>query len=143
MLNMILFDTNAREGEILFLLASRGRHADIPGYQSVQSFFLDKGIVIFSRLDCSPADSFKVGVAGNSLFTTLTFADEIKDWLLKWKITFEQARLEFFSKKEARRYFGGLREETEKNRGFNLRWVREKISRYKEAEEIDLANLRS
>jgi len=110
MFTMMTLETGLTEEELFLKLVSRGRHADIEYYFSVDRYDWEEGVVVFTRLDCAPAPSFKVGVAGNKLVVSATYWSEVSDWLRAWGIVFAQVRQDDVnSPEEARRLLAKLR----------------------------------
>ncbi len=137
---MILFRTNAVEKELFLRLVYRGRWADREYYFSVESHDWENGVVIFTRLDCAPAPSFKVGVAGNCLVVSETYRSEVRSWLLGWGIGFEQEERDVSSPDEARGLLAQLRESTaspQERKTVGVE-VREAIIRFNQSVDRDL-----
>jgi len=88
MIRLLVLETHEEEGDLLFRLIGRGRHADIPYYFSVDSHDLEKGWVIFTRLDCAPAPYFKVAVAGRHLVVSERDHTIVQSWLREWGLDF-------------------------------------------------------
>lgn len=114
MLKLVIFKTNEPEADLFLRLTARGRHADIPYYQSVESSNPADGTVVFARLDCAPAQPYKVGCAGDRLVTTESFAHYLESWLQEWDIPFQREIRECESPAEARQALENMRGETEK-----------------------------
>ncbi len=110
MLTMVIFSTKSTETDLLFLCASRGRHADIPYYESVDTIDWNNGFITFARLDCAPAQGHKVGFAGNLLITTESFEHEVAGWLRGWGIAFTVRRETVPSPEAARALVARLRQ---------------------------------
>ncbi len=83
-----VFATNATEIENFVRLVGRGRHADIPYYESVDEVDPENGWVMFSRLDCAPAPRFKVAVAGNLVIISAKSEAEVRSWFKEWRVQF-------------------------------------------------------
>jgi len=87
MIRLNVWETSLNEHDLFFKLVARGRHADIPYYFSVESWDLEKGWVIFERLDCSVRQPFRVGVAGNKIIFQTNMENEVARWLKDWGAT--------------------------------------------------------
>ena len=110
MFTMMTLETGLTEEELFLKLVSRGRHADIEYYFSVDKYDWEEGVVVFTRLDCAPAPSFKVGVVGNKLVVSATYWNEVSEWLREWGITVTDAKQDSInSSEEARRLLAKLR----------------------------------
>jgi hypothetical protein len=84
MVNLRFIKTDQGEEELLFQLIARGQNALQPYYFSVHSYDLDTGVVHFTRLDCAPAESFRVAVIGNKLIVSENYQSEVMSWLAEW-----------------------------------------------------------
>lgn len=112
MIRLSVLKTKLREEEIFSKLVSRGRHAEIPYYFSVERYDLREGYVVFTRLDCAPAPVFKVGVAGNCLIISQKEVVLVKNWLSEWNIDFEVSQVkDFQTPAGAKRFLRKLREQ--------------------------------
>ena len=114
MLKMVVFKTNRPEAELFLRLTALGRHAEIPYYQSVESYNVKDGTVTFARLDCAPVQPYKVGCSGDCVVTTLTFSSRVGAWLVLWGITFQQEMQECDSPAEARQILTDMRNRVDK-----------------------------
>jgi hypothetical protein len=85
-----VLETKSDENDLLFRLIARGRQADIPYYFSVDTYDLEKGWVIFTRLDCAPAPAFRVGVAGKNLIISTRDEHHLKGFLKDWNLDFQE-----------------------------------------------------
>lgn len=106
-----MLKTSLTEEDIFIKLVLRGRCADISYYFSVENHNWEQGIVIFTRLDCDPAPSFKVGVAGSYLIVSKTYQREVESWLAEWNVSCELMReMEFASPEDAREFLANTRQ---------------------------------
>ena len=101
MITLCVLETNSTEEELLFKLASRGRHADIPYYYSVDDINFAIGEVDFTRLDCFPAPAFRTHVSGQYLIVSALNFDEVADWLRGWNVKFSDVQRHTFGSKDA------------------------------------------
>lgn len=111
---LVIFKTNESEVDLFLRLSARGRQPDIPYYQSVESYDVADGTVIFRRLDCRPAQPYKVGCAGGCFITTESFAQCVELWLLEWNIPFQREVRECDSPAQARQILTTMRSDVKK-----------------------------
>jgi len=138
-ITMIKLETKSDEATLFLLLTGRGRLAYVPYYQSVESYDEEAGTVIFARLDCAPADCFKVGVAGNSLITTKSFEHEIFAWLRDWEIEYTVSQETFDTPADVMNFFLSEREKTKVGREEILQKIKVGlIQQGKRAEKVSL-----
>jgi len=134
-ITMIEITTDKDEATLFLLLTGRGSRAFLPYYQSVESYDVDEGTVIFSRLDCSPADRFRVGVAGNALLTTKSFEHEIISWLKDWGVSYNLHEQVFDEPVNALNFFRTIREKSKTGRENALERIEVGLKKQGEAED--------
>lgn len=132
---MVEFNTTSDEATLFLLLTGRGQRADVPNYQSVESFDEDDGFVIFSRLDCAPAARFRVGVAGNYILTTKSFEREIVAWLQEGGVAYNLSEVVFDDPENAREFFRVKRENSKEGREGAIKKIKAGLK--KQAEDTD------
>ncbi len=113
MITLCVLETRMKEDKLYLKLLSRGRQADVPYYFSVVSHNWNEGRIEFARLDCAPAPSFKVGVAGNQLVVIRRYASMVSGWLKGWNIGYKiTEEKNFQTKPGALKFFGELRKKS-------------------------------
>lgn len=135
-ITMINITTDRDEATLFLLLTGRGRRAFLPYYQSVESYDVDEGTVIFSRLDCSPAYLFRVGVAGNALLTTKSFEHEIISWLNDWGVKYSLHEQVFDDPGNALNFFKTMRVRTKAGREEILKEIEAGLKKQGEAADM-------
>lgn len=105
MIELIVLKTDSTEDKLFLKLFSRGRHADVAYYFSVDHYNQKQGWVMFTRLDCAPTPSFRVGVAGNKIIISKKDLQRVSSWLTGWDISFEAGQEEEFETAEAAQAF--------------------------------------
>lgn len=139
MLKIVIFKTEKTEVELFLLLASRGRHAEIPYYQSVDSMSVSEGVIVFARLDCAPVQGYKVGCSGDSIITTESFAVSMGTWLRDWGITFDIDKVDYDSPEAARALLKEMRAKTDSSRREETnRLINEGLAKQRQELDVEL-----
>jgi hypothetical protein len=138
MIRLKVFETGLNEVDLLLRLIGRGRQADVPYYFSVDSYDLEKGWVLFTRLDCAPAPSFRVGVAGSNLIISMRDEHHLINWLNGWGIKFQETEIfEAISPDIAHAHLSEMRKKVvpKSKRKLMLSQLRESINKLRSQEE--------